>query len=157
MSASAASSGRLRSTLLLLALPLAPALLTGWLHPRRPDWAAIRAEAAAPAPERVELEQVRATYPNALWIDARSATDFAAGHVPEAVSLNEEDWDAGFAHFIEKWDGERPLIVYCGGERCHASESVARRLRRELGFENIHVLHGGWAAWQTAAAGKAPR
>ena len=147
----------LRSALLLLALPLAPALLTGWLHPRRPDWAVIRAEASAPAPERIDLDKTRAAYPNALWIDARSAADFAAGHVPDAVSLNEESWDAGFSAFVEKWDGERPLIVYCGGEGCHASESVARRLRRELGFENVHVLRGGWNAWQAAASAKEAR
>jgi rhodanese-related sulfurtransferase len=156
-SGSIASGARLRAAFLLLVVPFAPALLTGWLHPRRPDWIALRSEAAAPAPGRLELEQVRAAYPNALWIDARSESDFSAGHVPEAVLLNEEDWDKGFANFIEKWDGERPLIVYCGGERCHASESVARRLRRELGFENVHVLHGGWSAWQAASAGGAAR
>ena len=142
----------LGAAVLLLVLPLAPALLTGWLHPRRPDWTAIRTEASAPAPGHLAIEQVRATYPNALWVDARPAADFEDGHVPDAVSLNEEDWDAGFANLIEKWDGERPLIVSCGGERCHASESVARRLRRELGFENVHVLLGGWTAWQAALA-----
>ena len=149
----AARSRLLGTFVLLLVFPIAPAILTGWLHPRRPDWTAIRTEAAAPVPGQLTLDQVRSAYANALWVDARSATDFAAGHVPDAVLLNEEDWDSGFANLIEKWDGERPLIVYCGGERCHASESVARRLRRELGFENIHVLQGGWTAWQAASGG----
>ena len=156
--ASATSSlrGRLRAALLLLALPLVPALLTGWLHPRRPDWAALRAEARAPAPEQLELARLRADWPDALWIDARSAADYAAGHIPGALSLNEEDWERGFAAFIEKWDGARPLVVYCGGENCHASDSVARRLRHELGFENIRVLRGGWTAWQASVGKGAP-
>ncbi len=155
--AASRSRGRSRAALILLVVPVVPALLTGWLHPRRPDWGAIQTEAAAPAPSRLDLAQIRAKYPNALWVDARPAADFAAGHVPGAVSLNEEAWDAGFADLIEKWDADRPLIVYCGGTRCHASESVARRLRRELGFENVHVLHGGWTAWQAASAGKDTR
>ena len=155
-SVSSASCGRLRAALLLLALPLAPAVLAGWLHPRRPDWAALRAEARTPAPEQLALEQIRAAWPDALWIDARSAADYAAGHIPGALSLNEEDWENGFSAFVEKWDGALPLVVYCGGESCHASESVARRLRRELGFENIHVLRGGWNAWRASAGKESP-
>lgn len=139
-----------REVLILVVLPLVPALLTGWLHPRRPDYAAIRAEAAAPAPGRIDLAEVRSRFPDALWIDSRPASDYAAGHVPEAISLTEDDWEAGLSTLMEKWDGSRALVVYCGGEGCHASEAVARRLRRELDFTDIHVLQGGWTAWRAA-------
>lgn len=146
--------GLFRPALLLLALPLVPALLTGWLHPRRPDWAALRAEARAPAPGQLDLSQILATYPDALWIDARSAADFAAEHVPDALSLNEDDWERGFAAVVEQWDGRRAIVVYCGGETCHASEAVARRLRRELGVDGIYVLRDGWTAWRAAQTTK---
>ena len=83
----AARSRLLGTFVLLLVFPIAPAILTGWLHPRRPDWTAIRTEAAAPVPGQLTLDQVRSAYANALWVDARSATDFAAGHV--TTGLNE--------------------------------------------------------------------
>ena len=138
--------------LLLLALPLAPALLSGWLHPRRPDWGALSAEAEAPAPGQLDLAQIRAAHADALWLDARAAEAYAEGHVPAALPLTEDAWDEQFVGVVEAWDGRCAIIVYCDGAGCHASEAVARRLRRELGFENVFVLRGGWEAWQ--AAGK---
>lgn len=143
-----------RAALLLLALPLVPALLSGWLHPRGPDWIALRLENTEPAPDRLELATILAApaLANALWIDARPAADFAAGHIPGALLLNEDDWDTGFNALIERWDGAQSLLVYCGGQDCHASEAVARRLRRELGTEDAFVLEGGWDAWRAAQA-----
>lgn len=146
-----------RTTVFLLVLPVVPALLTATLHPRRPDWAALRSEATTPAAGRLTVADVAAKYPDALWIDARSVEDFASGTIPEALHLTEDDWDAGFAAVMEKWDGERALIVFCAGAECHASDAVARRLRRELGSEDIHVLSGGWPAWLAAQSRKAKR
>ena len=102
----------------------------------------------------MELERIRTLFPDALWIDARSSDLYAAGHIPGALSLHESNWEHGFATLVEKWDGQRPLVVYCGGEDCQASDSVARRLRRELNFDGVHVLRGGWAAWLAATPGE---
>lgn len=146
----------IRAALLLLALPIVPALLSGWLHPRRPDWHAIRTEAAAPAPDRLDLSTIRAAHPDALWLDARSAEDYTAAHVPGALPLTEESWDAQFSALIDAWDGSQSLVVYCGGESCRASEAVARRLRRELGVDNVFVLAGGWDAWRAAEDKETP-
>lgn len=155
--ASRTARGWPRAAVLLLALPLVPAALTATLHPRRPDWTALRSATTTPAPGRLAVAEVAAKYPDALWIDARPATDFAAGHVPDALHLSEDDWEAGFAVVAEKWDGARALVVYCGGEECHASDAVARRLRHELGTENVHVLSGGWPAWLVARSRKESR
>lgn len=139
---------------LLVALPLPLALATAWWHPRRPDFSPL--PVAADAAADLDLATVRARFPDALWIDAREAEPFAAGHVPAALSLNETAWEAGFAAVVEAWDGERAIVVYCGGESCHASHAVAARLRRELGADNIVVLRGGWPAW-LAAGGETAR
>lgn len=152
-SSSRARGRRPGPLLLLLLLPLVPAVLTGWLHPRRPDWPALRAPAAVPAADQLELDRVRRDHPDALWIDARPAEEYAAGHVPGALSLDEQSWEAGFSALADAWDGRRPIIVYCGGESCRASASVAERLRRELGASEVYVLRGGWPAWRAAAAG----
>jgi rhodanese-related sulfurtransferase len=150
-----------RAVVLLLALPLSPAALTAWLHPKGPEWAALlaaaREQAGAPAQSRLSVEQALAdAHGSALWIDARPAAQQQAfGRVPDALTLTEDAWEAQFSAVIDAWDGQREFIVYCGGESCHASEAVARRLRHELGFEKIHVLDGGWDAY-LARKGVAP-
>jgi Rhodanese-related sulfurtransferase len=143
------------SILLLLVLPLVPAVLAGWLHPRRPDWSELRSGPVAGAVNQLEIQQALRDYPDALWIDARPASDYAVDHVPGAVSLEEENWEAGFSALADVWDGRQAIIVYCGGESCHASTSVAERLRRELGAEAVHVLRGGWPAWKSAMEDRA--
>lgn len=137
-----------RAGILLVVLPVAPAVLTAWLHPHRPDWAALRADAASPAPQSLSVGEALSAHHDALWLDARPAEQQAAGRVPDSLPLTEDAWDAQLTAVIETWDGQREIIVYCGGEGCHASEAVARRLRRELGFEKIYVLEGGWDAWR---------
>lgn len=145
----------LKITALFLAAPVAPALLTAWLHPRSPDWSALRAEALVPAPERLGLAEIRSRWPQALWVDARAADAFEKAHVPGAVLLNEDDWEKGFSAVVDAWEEKRGIVVYCGGENCRASEAVARRLRHELGSERVFVLAGGWDAWR-AGEGRGP-
>lgn len=133
---------------LLVALPLLPAVATALWHPHRPDWAVLR----APVVEvrQVDLATARGEFPDALWLDAREPGAYAAGHVPDALPMGETEWDNNFAGLMDAWDGERPLVVYCGGESCHASEAVARRLKQDLAFDRIVVLRGGWDAWRAA-------
>lgn len=145
----AAGSAR-RTVALLLLAPLVPAVATAIWHPKRPDWTALRAPDGGV--RQVDLTTARRDFSNALWLDAREPAAYAAGHVPGAFALSETEWETGFGALMEAWDGARPLVVYCGGESCHASEAVARRLKRELGFENIVVLRGGWDAWRAANA-----
>jgi len=122
------------------------ALLAAWLHPRRPDFDKL---AYAPIPE---LPLARASHlaGPVLWIDARSAESFAAGHVPEAVPLNEDHWETLLPGIVERWQPGTTLVVYCDHRQCQSSQQVARRLRRDLGIESLYVLEGGWLAWKEA-------
>ena len=86
---------------------------------------------------------------NILWIDARAASAYEAAHIPGAILLNEDDWDQHFENFIQNWDGESAIIIYCDSRVCAASHSVAERLKADLGMENILVLKGGWQTWLT--------
>ena len=131
----------MRRYLLLLLAPVVPALLTGWLHPRRPDWTA----AMHPTP-LVSLAEVPAA---PLWVDAREPAVYAAGHVPGALSLSETKWEQGLPAFLAAWNPGTTVVVYCGGETCGASRAVAQRLRRELGIDKVYILEGGWDAWRS--------
>lgn len=141
-----------RAALWLVVMPLPAALGTAWWHPRAPAFTERermeRAAAAAiiEAQDTLTLDEVRARFTDWLWVDARPAPAFAAGHAPGAVRVAEDDWDAGFGALVEIWDGSRPIVVYCAASGCDASVAVARRLRTELGFAEVHALRGGWEA-----------
>jgi rhodanese-related sulfurtransferase len=84
---------------------------------------------------------------NVLWVDARSADEYEAGHVPAAILLNLEDWDRLFPQFLDRWSSEKKVVVYCGATSCELSREVAERLRKN-GIPSVFVLKGGWEAWK---------
>jgi rhodanese-related sulfurtransferase len=105
-----------------------------------------------PGPGEITLAQARAlaqTRP-VVWVDARSAAAFAAGHIPQAVNLQESAWDAEFSPFLNHWTPDSAVVVYCDDAGCHASEQVAARLRDRAGLPEVYVLFGGWEAAQSA-------
>lgn len=116
---------------------LFPAIVSALWHPRAPSWSAPAANDA------ITWEAARAL-PDVLWIDARSPEEFAREHVPDALSLPANAWEDHIEAVLVAWSPERPVVVYCGGSDCHASQAVARRLRDELGFTGVRVLAGGW-------------
>jgi phage shock protein E len=76
-------------------------------------------------------------------VDVRSASEFAAGHVPRAVNV--PFWRVlagGLPGGVGQSD---PIVVYCGhGPRAHMA-MLGLRLR---GYSNLHELAGHWAEWQ---------
>lgn len=134
----------LRDTALLLLLAAVPALLTAWLHPRRPEWSWSKPDIEQVTPATVDR------WASVLWVDARESKAYEQAHVPGAVSLNETEWERLLPGFLTAWQPGRRVVVYCNTGRCDASREVALRLRRELGTANVFVLKGGWTAWQQA-------
>jgi rhodanese-related sulfurtransferase len=135
-----------RQASLLLVLALVPALLTAWLHPKRPAWSWTR-----PSVTEIALaDAVRLT--PVIWVDARPDEEYAAQHMPGALSLNEDRWNELIKKFLDVWSAQpgARVVVYCNSQRCDASRAVAVRLRHEYQIGNVFVLQGGWAAWLEA-------
>lgn len=85
---------------------------------------------------------------DALWIDARSESDYQRDHIPEAIRLTEDNWDEGIFLLMEAWlSAPRPIIVYCGSQSCGTSKRIAEQLREALPQAEVYSLHGGWDAW----------
>lgn len=82
-----------------------------------------------------------------LWVDARPRRDFEKEHIPGALLLNEDEWDALLGTVIETWTPSRKVVVYCDGGACQASREVAARLR-DVGISPVYVLRGGWPEWR---------
>lgn len=131
----------------LLAAACLPAFLAIWLHPRAPVLTVSPQDGDAITPGEAHA---LARFNDVLWVDARRADAFAAGHIPGAVPLREDAWEDLLPGFIEAWRPGRHVVVYCDGGGCAAARSVADRLRREFALDDVVYLEGGWEAWQRA-------
>lgn len=129
-----------REALILCALAAAPAVVTGV---RELKW---RPETPLTAGE-VRLAEAQTWGAQAIWVDARPAAKFARNHIPGALPLTAEEWDAQVAKFLDEWDPEKRVIVY--GERGgDDAATVSLRLREELKIPEVWVLHDGFDAWE---------
>ena len=126
----------------ILCLALVPTIAMAWIHRGGSKSAWNRAVVA-------ELSVGEAGAPGTivLWVDARPEADFNRQHVPGALSLDEEHWEALLPGFMAAWRPGARVVVYCGDQQCDRSREVAERLQRELQVSQVYVLKGGWAAW----------
>jgi rhodanese-related sulfurtransferase len=125
----------------LLLVALVPAVVVWVWHPG--------ARVDAGSTDGVSVAVVR-QWPaeTVLWVDARNEDEYRAGHLPGALSLPEARWEQQLPVVLEKWLPELRVVVYCGGQACQASQRVARRLREDLGAEEVYYLEGGYEAWR---------
>lgn len=88
---------------------------------------------------------------NVLIADARSATDFAAGHVAGAIHLPCDASGNALGNALAHVNGHRVVIVY--GATTEEAVAVARSIARQLREDDaptIYALEGGFAAWERA-------
>ncbi|MEW9547735.1 ArsR/SmtB family transcription factor [Nonomuraea sp. NPDC050783] len=86
----------------------------------------------------------RLSDPGTLVLDVRPAADYAAGHVPGAVSVP-------MAELRERLAGlprDAAIVAYCGGPYCVVSPEAVRVLRAH-GYD-ARPLDGGFLGWRRA-------
>lgn len=132
----------LRHALFLCVVALFPALGTALLHPKRPNW----------NPETLKkgevlLATVSGWKQQVLWVDARSRKDYENSHIPNALLLNEDEWDTLLPRALDVWVPGSLTVVYCNSRQCQASRHIAERLR-EAGLDPVYILKGGWEGWR---------
>ena len=76
-------------------------------------------------------------------LDVLPADVYRKVHLPGATSLPLETFEPSQ---VESYDKSEPLLVYCFDQHCDLSARASARLE-EIGFENVHDLIGGRAAW----------
>ena len=130
----------LRQLALVLALALVPALVSG-------AWQLQWRKQEPLAPGEVRLATARLWGDQVQWVDARARAKYERTHIPGALLLNEDEWEKLVGPFLDAWDADKTLVVYCDGGSCEASQAVAERIRTELKIGGVFVLKGGWAAW----------
>ncbi len=131
----------LSQAFLISILALIPALVCGFLHPKRPGW-----KGEALYKNEVFLSAIQTWGERTLWVDARSEKEYGKNHIPGAILLNEDQWDSLLPELLKVWSPKRMVVVYCDSAQCQSSHKVAERLRQS-GLNPVYILKGGWEAW----------
>ena len=85
---------------------------------------------------------------SALFIDSRSADDYAEGHIPGSLNLPWEDFEELKANLETQIQWDKEIITYCGGS-CDSSSELAEALC-EYELTNVRVFLDGWPLWVNA-------
>ncbi|HNY79809.1 MAG: rhodanese-like domain-containing protein [Sedimentisphaerales bacterium] len=83
---------------------------------------------------------------DAIFIDARLASDYERGHLAGAISLPIDANDAMWEQTLAKIPQGQPIVTYCQSAGCKFAEKVSLRLIEE-GCTDIALFKGGWAEW----------
>ena len=89
---------------------------------------------------------------NVVYLDVRTAQEFAAGHIPGAHNVNWTDQvedgrlksEAAILALYPPLDASNTLVVYC---RSGSRASVSYWVLRHLGFEDVRLYDGSWNEW----------
>jgi rhodanese-related sulfurtransferase len=132
----------LRQAALILLIAVGLAGVTAAVHPKRPSFLAPPRD-----PNEVTLAQTKQWAGAVLWVDARSESDFASEHVPDAICLNFANWTDQFPKFLDRYSPGQRVVVYCSATSCQLSREIADKLRAS-GVGDVYFLEGGWEAWK---------
>jgi sulfur dioxygenase len=82
---------------------------------------------------------------NITIIDTREESEYAAGHLDNAVPLPRGVLEFKIGNFPELADKSKPVLIYCrtGGRASLAALSI-----KTLGYTNVLSIAGGYEAWQ---------
>ncbi|NLW82096.1 MAG: hypothetical protein GXY42_10555 [Desulfovibrionales bacterium] len=82
----------------------------------------------------------------AVFVDARDASDYAQGHIAGALSLPAFSFTQDFPLVRDSLHNST-VITYCDGEHCELSRDLAEQLKAH-GLRNVRVLKNGWTLWR---------
>jgi rhodanese-related sulfurtransferase len=97
---------------------------------------------AALCESNIDVQELRNSGDLCQWIDVRSASEFAAGHIPGAVNIPMDEIESRLADLRL----QRTTILICqGGKRASMTSALlAGRI------QDLRVLTGGTDAWKDA-------
>lgn len=97
----------------------------------------------------VSIEEARALFlaHAAVFIDARPAADYRAGHIEGALNLPADRLEQALPAVVSKVQPDSVVIAYCDGVHCLLSREVASQLSAR-GYSHVTVLANGWTLWR---------
>ncbi|OGJ94181.1 MAG: hypothetical protein A2487_07660 [Candidatus Raymondbacteria bacterium RifOxyC12_full_50_8] len=83
-----------------------------------------------------------------LFVDARAAEDYAAGHIRGAISLPVDNFFSVFGPFRQAYPDSTLIVAYCSGRECPDSHELAENLEN-AGYVHVKVFIDGFPAWKS--------
>ncbi len=98
----------------------------------------------------IEVDQAKVKFEQGVaFIDAREAHEYKAGHIRGAQHIAAATSADEIENALKTFPKDREIVIYCDGEECGASTTLANKLQG-LGFTNLQIFFGGWTVWNTA-------
>ena len=82
-----------------------------------------------------------------VLLDVREESEYAAGHIDNALLLPRGVLEFKFAHVPELADKNKAILIYC---RTGGRSALAANTLQSLGYTNVLSMAGGFEAWQNA-------
>jgi rhodanese-related sulfurtransferase len=97
-------------------------------------------------PEPVEMTELlrRARAGDVIVVDARPANEYAAGHIPGALSIPIDD----LKHRLQRLPKSKPYVAYCRGPYCVYADQAVEQLRAS--GRRAKRLAAGLPEWKSA-------
>ena len=101
----------------------------------------------------LSVDEARAMHGKAVFVDVREPGEWEKGRVPGAVhvprGLLEFAADPAVPTHKPEFHQGKPLILYCGSG---GRSALAARTLKEMGFEDVAHMTGGFGAWKDGGA-----
>ncbi len=127
-------------------------LLTNMINPAGipiiGDWSEQPAQENAGEITVINVEQAYKIWQSkdAVFIDARTPSDFAIDHIPGAINLPRGNTSEYFTAIQTTIKPDTKLVVYCSSKDCEDSSVIANFLKNNE-YTSIYLYEDGIIAW----------
>lgn len=83
----------------------------------------------------------------ALFIDARPASEYAEAHIPRALNLTLTDLEKEGAKKVAGIAKNQEIVIYCNSVNCDWAKMVVQKLEA-LGFTQMVIFWDGLGVWE---------
>ena len=90
----------------------------------------------------ISADELTETEQPVVILDVRDEPDYAAEHLPNAVSLPRGYLELDIDEVVP--DINTPIVTYCGGG---TRATLSAQTLKTMGYENVSVLTGGFRGW----------
>ena len=84
---------------------------------------------------------------NIVLVDTREESEYAAGHIDNALLLPRGVLEFKIGNCVELTDKSKAVLIYC---RTGGRSALAAQTMQQLGYKNVLSMAGGFEAWQKA-------
>lgn len=97
----------------------------------------------------IPIEEAEALFfsGEAVFLDARDASEYASGHIYGARNLPWMEFETAFEKVMGDVSRDVVIVTYCDGEGCGLSRELALALLAK-GYTHVRVLVNGWTVWR---------